>query len=45
MEDLQMQIQFLTRKAEEGDYSFHRIVELEVITTENSFMKVELFIY
>jgi hypothetical protein len=39
-----MQIWFLTWKAKEEDYSFHRMVELEVIRTK-TFMKVEFFIY
>lgn len=40
-----MQIQMLTWKIEETSYSFHWMVELEVIKTKNTFMKVELLIY
>ncbi len=40
-----MQIRFLTRKFKEVDYSFHRIVELEVMRIKNTFMKAELLIY
>lgn len=45
LDDLQMQIQTLTWKIEETSYSFHWMVELEVIKTKNTFMKVELLIY
>jgi hypothetical protein len=40
-----MQIRALTQKAEEADYSFHQMAKLEVIKIENTFMKVEFFIY
>jgi hypothetical protein len=45
MDDLQMQFQLLTQKAKEADYSFHQMVKLKLIRTENLFMKVEFFIY
>jgi hypothetical protein len=34
-----MQIWFLTQKFEKVDYSFHQIVELEVMKIKNAFMK------
>jgi hypothetical protein len=34
-----MQISFLTQKFEKVDYSFHQIVELEVMKIKNAFMK------
>jgi energy-converting hydrogenase Eha subunit G len=40
-----MQIRSFIQKVEEANYSFHRMVELEVIKTKSTFMKVELFIY
>ncbi len=45
MEDLKQQIHMLTQKAEEADYTFHQMVELEGIRTKNAFMKAKLFIY
>jgi hypothetical protein len=39
-----MQIRLLTEKAKEENYSFHQMAELEVIRTENTFVKVELLI-
>jgi hypothetical protein len=40
-----MQIRLFTEKAEEANYSFHQMAELEVTRIENAFMKVELLIY
>lgn len=45
LEDLKQQIHMLTQKAEEADYTFHQMVELEGIRTKNAFMKAKLFIY
>ncbi len=45
LEDLEQQIQLFTQKAEEVEYTFHWMVELEGIKTENAFMKAEFVIY
>jgi hypothetical protein len=39
LQDLQQQIQLLTQKAKEANYSFHWMVEMEGIRIEHAFMK------